>query len=248
MKPKAYLRTVKRGLSNHSPAILTGIGISGMGIAIVMAVKATPKAYSLLKEAEEEKDEPLTKVEIVKAAGKCYIPTLIAAGASAACIIGANSINNKRNAALATAYTLLETSAREYQEKVLEEVGEKKEEEIRQSVNESKLAKNPASKAKVFNTGHGDTLCFDALTGRYFFSDVDELKRVQNDVNYVMLNEQGITLNEVYYMIGLDGVKLGDRLGWYVDRGLLDMKFTTQLSDDNRPCVVLDYSSGPFPY
>ena len=51
----------------HSPEILTGIGITGMITAGVMAVKATPKALDLLSEIHEKEVElELDKKEVSK--------------------------------------------------------------------------------------------------------------------------------------------------------------------------------------
>ena len=100
-----FARDVRTSLSRHSPAILMGIGIAGMVTTTVVAVKATPKALRLIEEKKQELDvESLTPVETVKAAWKCYIPAAVTGAVSIACLIGSNSVNTKRNAALATAY------------------------------------------------------------------------------------------------------------------------------------------------
>ena len=52
-----FARGVKLALAKHGPEILTGIGISGMVTTTILAVRATPKALELIKEAEEERDE-----------------------------------------------------------------------------------------------------------------------------------------------------------------------------------------------
>ena len=108
-----FARDVRTSLSRHSPAILMGIGIAGMVTTTVVAVKATPKALRLIEEKKQELDvESLTPVETVKATWKCYIPAAVTGAVSIACLIGSNSVNTKRNAALATAYKLSETIRR----------------------------------------------------------------------------------------------------------------------------------------
>ena len=47
------IQKVKRSLKQASPAILTCIGAIGVVATSVMAVKATPKAISLLERSEE---------------------------------------------------------------------------------------------------------------------------------------------------------------------------------------------------
>ena len=100
--------------------------------------------------------------------------------------------------------------------------------------------------ALIQRTGKGETLFYDALSGRYFKSDINELKRVMNDMNFVMLNETGISLNEVYHSIGLDGIKLGENLGWNIGKGMVEMRFSTQLSDGGQPCIVMDFATPPY--
>lgn len=113
-------------IKKRGPEILTGIGIAGMVTTTVLAVKATPKAMRLVKEKEDYYEIKLTPKEIVATCWKCYIPSVVTCALSMSCLIGASSVNLKRNAALATAYKLSETALTEYQEKVVETIGEKK--------------------------------------------------------------------------------------------------------------------------
>ena len=163
---------VKVGFNKNSPAILTGIGITGMLTSTVLAVKATPKALKLLDQAENDKCDELTTVEKIKAAWKPYIPAVISGSVSIACLIGANSAHAKRNAALATAYKISESALTDYRSKVIETVGEKKEKTIREKVDKERLQRAPVSKNEVIVTSNDNTLCFDAISGRYFTSDI----------------------------------------------------------------------------
>ena len=232
---------VKVGFNKNSPAILTGIGITGMLTSTVLAVKATPKALKLLDQAENDKCDELTTVEKIKAAWKPYIPAVISGSVSIACLIGANSAHAKRNAALATAYKISESALTDYRSKVIETVGEKKEKTIREKVDKERLQQAPVSKNEVVVTSNDNTLCFDAISGRYFTSDIEKLKKAENELNKRMLSEMYISLNEFYNEIGLSGNDIGNNLGWNIDDGLIDLHFSSQLADDGRPCVVVDY-------
>lgn len=238
----AHDRVVKYG-----PEILTGVGIAGMITTTVLAVKATPKALELLEEKKkEEKVEKLAPIETVKACWKPYIPAGVTCAASVACLIGASSANMKRNAAIATAYKLSETALSEYREKVIETVGDKKEQLIRDKVAEERLKNDPVSKKEVIITGKGKSLCYDALSGRYFESDMEKIQKVENAINKRMLSEMYISLNEFYDELGLSRMyPLGDDLGWKLDDGLLEITFSPLLTDDGRPCLALDYNIVP---
>lgn len=256
MNPSKIVKSIRASAKKNSPQILTGIGITGMVTATIMAVKATPKALVLIGEREDEwmkehlgdvesSYKAIPKIEVVKAAWTCYIPSAIVGGISIACLIGASSVNMRRNAALATAYTLSESALKEYQEKVIEEIGEKKEEAVRDRIAKDHIEKNPVSKNEVILTEKGETLCYDMLSGRYFKTDIDKLRKAENDLNRQMRDDIYVSLNEFYYAIGLDSIKIGDDIGWNIDKGYIDLKFSSQLTEDGKPCLVLDYQVGP---
>lgn len=246
------VKDVQLTVVEHSPEILMGIGIAGMISTTILAVRATPKALRLIDEKKEEIEnevehsvEKLPPVEVVKACWKCYIPAAVTGTVSVACLISANSINTRRNMALATAYALSETALKDYREKVVETVGEKKEQIIRDAVAKEKLERDPVRNKEIIVTEKGNTRCYDVVSGRYFTSDIDKLKKVENELNRRMRDEMYISLNEFYYEIGLNPTKIGDDLGWNIDDGYIDLDFSSQLDDSGTPCLVVDYRVTP---
>ncbi len=244
-KLQKCINSTKGFLTKHSPEILTGIGVTGMIASTVMAVKATPKAMILLEEAKMEKGEDLKPVEVVKAAWKPYIPALVTGVISASCIIGASTVSYKRNAALATAYTITEKTLVRYRDKVIETIGEKKEKEIRDKVSQDEVNEKPVSNTQVIITGKGKSLLMDKMTGRYFYSDIDTIKRTVNELNRQMNYQDYVSLNEFYYAIGLEGIKTGDDIGWNVSRGLIELDFGTCLTENDEACITIDYAVIP---
>lgn len=244
-------KEVQTFVTDHSPEILTGLGIGGMITTTVLAVKATPKALTLIKDKQEElypdSTQKMTPAQTIKATWKCYIPAAVTGITSIACLIGASSVNARRNAALATAYNLSATALAEYKEKVVETVGEKKEQAIRDKVAEERIKKEPVNNSAIIVSGTGNTRCFDTITKRRFISDIEQIKRIVNELNRRMINgDDYVSLNEFYYELGLtDGCDIGDELGWNVTRGLIEIDFSAQLDTDGVPCIVLDYSVAP---
>jgi len=236
---------VLMAFNKRRPEILMGIGIAGMISVSVMAVKATPKALRLLEEAEKKKGEKLTKRETVKTAWKCYVPAAITGGLSVACLIGAGSENARRRAALATAFSLSESALKEYREKVKETIGERKEQAVRDAIAKDKIDNDPVSKSEVILTEKGNTLCYDGLSGRYFKSDIDKLKKAVNELNRRMISEMVVSVNDFYSEIGIGQTKVGNDLGWNVNSGFIDLQFSSQLADDGTPCLVLNYGIAP---
>lgn len=240
------LSSVRTSMAKHSPEILTGIGIAGMITTTVMAVRATPKALILIEERKEEIGaEKLETVDTVKTTWFCYIPAAITGTLSIVCLIGASSVNARRNAALATAYTLSESALKDYQGKVVEMFGEKKHETVKDAIAKDKIEKNPIATQEVIITEKGNTLCYDVLSGRYFKGDIDKIKKAENELNRQMRDEMYISLNDFYYEIGLENIKLGDELGWNINEGYIDLSFSSQLASDGTPCLVIDYSVAP---
>lgn len=233
-------------ITKHSPEILMGFGIAGMLTTTILAVKATPKALKLIDEKKKELNkEKLSAGETVKAAWKCYIPSVATAAASTACLIGSCKVSNKRNAVLATAYKLAETAHQEYRDKVIETIGEKKEEAIKQKVAQEKVNKDPVGSKEVIITDRGNMLCYDSISGRYFKTDIDKVKRAVNEINRRMTYNMYVSLNEFYVEIGLKTTNIGDDLGWNLDKGLIKIDYSSVLTEHDEPCLVLNYNVTP---
>lgn len=240
------VKDVRTTVLEHSPEILMGIGVTGMVSATVLAVRATPKALRLIENKKEEvEDEKLLPIDVVKTCWKCYIPATVTGTVSIACLIGANSINTRRKMALATAYALSETALKDYQEKVVETIGEKKEQGIRDAVAKEKLERDPVRNKEIIVTERGNTRCYDVVSCRYFTSDIDKLKKIENELNRRMRDEMYISLNDFYYEIGLAPSSIGDDLGWNIDNGYIDFDFSSQLDDSGTPCLVVAYRVAP---
>lgn len=241
-------QAAKAGLNKNSSKILIGLGIVSLVGSTVMAVKATKKATEAIDEAKEiaaENEEEFTKLDVVKVAWKYYIPAAISTTAGIACIIGADSVNSKRNAALATAYKLTETAFTEYKNEVVKVIGEKKEKEVVDRVAEKKIRENPPKSSEIIVIGDHKTLCYDGASGRYFMFDIENLKRIVNEINYKLTSEHYISLNEFYYEIGLKPTDTGYNLGWNIEDGLLDIRFSSSLTENDEPCLVLSYNVSP---
>ena len=243
----AFFDNARVWTTKHSPEILTGVGIAGMLTTTVLAVKATPKALALIESKKEElATDKLTVFETVKATWKPYVPAVITGAASVACLIGASSVSCRRNAALASAYQLSATALTEYKDKVVETIGEKKEQAIRDAIDKDHIEKNPVSKNNVIITEKGNTLCYDHISGRYFNSDIDRIKRAVNELNHRMMHDMFgyVSVNDLYDELDLGHILVGDDLGWNVSE-LIEIDFGSQITDDGRPCIVLNYTVAP---
>lgn len=240
-------KTIEFALRKHAPGILTGVGITGMITTTVMAVKATPKAMELIEDKKYElKSNSITPVEVVKTCWKCYVPAAVTGALSVTCLIGSIKVSARRNAAIGAACSLSEAALREYRQKVVETLGEKKEQEVQDAIAKDRMEKDPVSKSEVvIIDSKSTTLCYDCLSGRYFKSDIDKIKRAEVELGRQMINEMYVSLNDFYWELGLDGTDLGNELGWNISKGYMDLTFSSQLAEDGTPCVVINYGCPP---
>ena len=242
-----FLSNMKTSAVKHSPEILTGIGLAGMVTTVILAVGATPKA---MKKIEEKKDEldtnNLTAVETVQASWKQYVPAAVTGIVSVGCIIGAQSINAGRNAALATAYQLSTAALKDYKAAAEEVVGEEKAKEIREKSKEKTVKNSMAQNNEVINTGRGDMLCYELSFGRFFNSDIHKIKHAVNELNRRMTSgmEFSVSLNEFYNAIGLSPTPAGDTLGWNVGK-IIDIEYDATIIEDDKVCLTIEYLTPP---
>ena len=251
------VKLMKNVLGRKSPTILTVLSIGGLVLTTVMAVRATPKVLDLIADERHARDEdeeyekfdqPMTKFDITKLVWPCYIPTIVMGAATVASIIGSNAINLKRNVALTSAYYLSETALKEYQAKVIKTIGENKAKLIKDEIAQDHVSKTKKNGNTVIVTGNGDTLCFDYSSGRYFKSSYDKIKKAQNDINYSLISENYLSLNEIYGHLNLEPVSNGRELGWDLGyNGQLEFDISTCMSEDNEPCLSIAFSATPRP-
>lgn len=244
MELSKLFKNAERVVTNNSPAILTGIGAAGTLITAYLTGKATVKALNML--AEERRHIPYERdpKEKVMLVWKCYIPPAITATMTVTAIVFANRIGTRRTAALAAAYSLSERAMEEYREKVVEKLGEKKEKEIQAELAQDKVTNNPPNQVVLLGRKSNSVLCYDGYTGRYFLSDMESLRRAQNDINQQIINDMYASLTDFYELIGLEPTDMSNDLGWNVDK-MLDLSFTTTMSELNEPCIVLHFTTVP---
>ena len=233
-------------LKRNSSTILTCVGGAGTIATAVLAVKATPKAMKLLDHAKEEKGKDLTKVEIVKVAWKPYIPAVITGVSTLACIFGANILNKRQQAALTSAYALLDNSYKEYKKKVGELYGEDADQRIREEIAKDKYVEEDIS------VSDNKQWFYDQFSGRYFESTAADVIRAEYEMNRRLSTFSGAYLNEFYELLGLPSVNYGDYLGWsgaeiydMCWESWLDFIHEKVIMDDGLECMIISFSIDP---
>lgn len=240
-------KRAERLAADNSPLILTVIGVGGMITTAVLTGRASIKADRILNTYKYDQDPSatffITKKEVVRKVWRLYIPPVTTGALTVGSIVLANRIGTRRAAAMAAAYAVSERMFDEYKEKVTEKLGERKEQTIRDEVAQDQLNKNPSG-SHYFSARGGDVRCYEPYTGRYFTSDMETIKKAQNDTNYMVLNNYYASLSDFYDHLGLDRTLMSDEVGWNSDE-MLEINFTTGLDDEGKPCLVMNYHVSP---
>ena len=243
-----FIKSIQNGVVKHSPELLMGLGIGGMFATTIMAVKATPKALKQIESAKQEKGEDLTKTETVKAAWKPYIPAAVTGVASMGCLLGANSIHTRRNAALVTAYQISTTALNEYKDKVVETVGEATAKEIRDKVVEEKKENITKNHPTYIIAMDDDVLMYEPLSNQEFKSTTNKVEKAAIEMNKYLTtgHSHSIALNEFLTELGLKKApaSVGEELGWYAGY-TIDITFDVEMNDSGKPRLRIEYLVPP---
>lgn len=225
---KLYLR-------HNSSTILTCIGAVGVIVTAVMAVKATPKALKLLEEAKEEKGEELTKLEVVKIAAPIYIPPVVVGTSTLLCLFGANVLNQKSQASLASAYALLDNYHKEYRNALIRLHGEEADIEVR---NEMARAHCGCHHIGI-DVPDGKFIFYDEISGETITCYEREIMDAEYHINRNFTMRGYASLNEFYHFLGLPQTDFGEELGWSMSDGYSWIDFEHRLitQDDGGPDV-----------
>lgn len=262
-------------LKKHSPEILAVVGVAGIVTSTVMACKATTKVSEIVDETKDtietihdsvgkglhtsdgeeytqevaNKDLAIVYTQTAWKFVKLYGPSVALGVASIACMVGSNQILRKRNVALAAAFKAVDTSFKEYRERVIDRFGKDLDRELRfgikaKEVEETVVDENgkettvtktvevmdPSATHSIYSVVYDD--------GCLGWSKSPELNKVfliqqQNYANDKLKLNGVLTLNQVYDMLGIQRTAYGQIAGWvytedgtagddFVDFGIFD--------------------------
>lgn len=253
MEFKTILKTAEKFVTDNSPGILTGLGVAGTVTTVLLTgraayqvgMDASTQYHETLMEQDSAADLPAHLLEpkhIVKTYWKAFIPAGVAGAVTVTAIIAANTVGSRRAAAITAAFKLSEELSQEYKDKVARTLGIPKEEKMRSELAAEKMEKNPPPAGMIIVAG-SDVLMMDELSGRYFHSQVETVKKAVNDINHKINNYFHASVTDFYNAIGLEGTKYSDSIGWNSDE-LLDVQFTPTMYQD-KPAIMLGYNHGP---
>ena len=278
-------------VQKHSPAILFGVGVVGFGATIVTASRATVKAKAIIDEhvtsmGEIDQATALGADENAKGSysdddrrndhfyiwartcvglTRLYLPSIALATLSIGSFAGAQYILNARNASLAAAAKLAEAAYDKYRDRVIEEFGAEKDEELRLGLKANKVSvtdeegkekketmmtvseDSPSMYARFFDEFNKNFNKNDRQLNRLFLSTQ------QNYLNDVLKVRGHVFLNEVYDALGMERTSAGAVVGWaitkdgtdnFIDFGVFnsnDLQKRMFVNGDER-AVLLDFN------
>lgn len=240
----------------NSSTILTVLGGAGVVATSIMAVKATPKALTLLEQAKEEKGEALTELEVVQTVAPVYIPTILVGVSTIACIFSANILNKRTQASIAGAYALVDSSFKEYKNKLKELYGEETHNNIIDSIAVEKAdamyIRNgymcDTCDLSVEDSGSEPRLFYDMHSGRYFESTIEQVLNAEYHLNRNYVLRGFAYLNELYEFLGIEETDYGSVLGWAPnDDGMYWIEFDHRkaILDDGLEVYIIDMPFEP---
>lgn len=244
-------KRVGRQIYRSSPTILTVVASIGVIITTITAVRATPKAIKLLKEAELEKGENLTKVEIIRVAGPSYIPSALLGISTIVCIFGANALNQKKQASLMSAYAMLNESYKQYRKSAKIVYGEDADDKIHAEMAKDAMVSTYDWGYQVYNMDMDSEserlLFYDLSSKKYFRTTMATVLNAQYHVNRNLSIRGNCSLNEYLSFLGVEGIDGGDDLGWDIsymveemDCYWLDFDNYKSTLEDGLECIIID--------
>lgn len=258
-KTKIMAATSKAAIkvAKHSPELCVGGGIAlGIG-ATVLACRATLKVNSIMEKHLESEDmhnirhfeEKLQTGEEVEGYSlqdvqrdkfivytrlgvdliKVYAPAFVLGAASICLILGGHRILARRNAALSVAYAGLQKAYDEYRQRVRDEFGEEKEQDIYRGVREvtveetndkgktvKKKAHEQIGPASPYTRIFDESSCWwkkDPEMNKFF------LATQQRHANDLLRLNGYLFLNDVLKMLDLTPSAAGQQVGWVYGEG-----------------------------
>ena len=217
----------------HSTEILTICAVGGTIGTAVATGEAVMRAHDMIQAHEMDEELKCERIEQVdgvvsehivyyrertnfeklKLTWKVWVTPVFLGSSTIACIIGSNHISNKRNLALAAAYSMSEETAKEFRNKVAESMGEKKVKKIDNEIVQDHIESTEVN--DVIHTVYGEQLMYDDWSRRYFRSGQNEVEKRVN-----MLNKRMTTrlcdscVNDLYELLGIPPIEPGYKFGW----------------------------------
>lgn len=243
MSFKQTLGKLTHGVKKHSPAILTGVGVVGLGATAYLAYKSRDKVEDVVEEIERKNDLdiPISKAEIAKDISEAVYQPVMVGLASITCILLAHRIQHKRILALAGALAVEQTRNAYFESKYRKQNGDEAYEKFITPTEEEEIVEVDA-KGKEKKTITEVKKDIDKTIGQWYDEsseytaddhvyNISMIDSVTDRLQTVLFQRGNLTLNEVREALGFERIRAGALLGWTSGDVFDIQKTVTMLGD-----------------
>ena len=226
----------------------------------VLAAKYVEKYGEEFTEEDSKKELAVVYAKTGLKLAKVYGPAIGVAALSITAILSGHNILRKRYVATAAAYTMLDTSFKDYRGRVIERFGKELDKELKYNIQakeveetvvdengEEKTVKKIVPVADPNEYSEYARFFDDGCTGwdKNAEYNLTFLKQQQTYANQMLQSRGHLFLNEVYDMLGIPRTKAGNIVGWiYDEKNPLGDNFVDfGLTDIHKP-KVRDFVNG----
>lgn len=257
----------KKFVIKNAPKILTIAGVTLMAGATVHAIVVSPKAKAEVDKIETDPD--ISHKEYVKKKTLTYLrfywPEFLMVFGGGACVFCAQHVNAKRIAAISTVLATQTDKLEKLENVIKTEDGEKQLQKYKDKVAQEdvKAHAQDLDMSTVYNTGKGNMLCFDPIGKRFFFSDLEFIKReaeefTMEQARLMQHGEEAVqSLNDWYEAIHLPcldgqidagnryisvGPNIGKDFGWR--NRMMRLQITSGMLENDQTYFVIGFKDG----
>lgn len=192
-------------------------------------------------EADAQKDLAIHYAKCGLNVVKLYAPSVILGAVSITGILAGHRILQKRNVALAAAYTAVDTGFKKYRGRVVERFGDKLDKELLYNIKSKEVEETVINEdgtestvTKIVDVADSNdvlgpyTFCFDE-SSTLWVRDAERNKfallRQEDFANERLLANGTVCLNEVLDMVGLPRCRYGQTVGWVYNGSVKQIDF-----------------------
>lgn len=195
-------------IRKHSSTILSVLAAGGVVGTAYLSGKAALKSAESLEKKQKQKKE-ITKKEEILIKAEAFIPAGAAAAGTILCIVGANVLNQKRQALLLTTCAYLEKSYADYKTRVNKLLTDEEAQFVDKVVNEEHQDEDDGLPPWT-----GIQTFYLEPYGKFFERTMDEVIAAEYHLNRNFILKGYVSLNEFLDFLHLPHVSDGDELGW----------------------------------
>lgn len=241
-----HAQKIQYTIGKEAPTLLAITAVFGFAGATYLAVKSTPKAIKLLEENDyilemEKKDAYLERSKLLF---PLYAPAAGVFMISTASVLLGNRISGRRIAALGGLYLASERSLSRLRDAVIERVGESGYSEIKTEADKPR----DSSIMSTFIVSEGQTRVYDSYSDRTFTVSSPSVMRTKvNQLHNQLIQDGSISLNDVYYELGLGPIEYGESVGWTDQGPTIALNIGSAVDDRDMPYLTISFVADPEP-